>query len=70
MHCIVHGVTKNWTQLSDFHTKGIYICFSCIVALFHAIWQILNYSTFICCSKPLAKEKKSEIELLSLCEIG
>ena len=23
MDCIVHGVTKSWTQLSDFHITGV-----------------------------------------------
>ena len=25
MDCIVHGVTRSWTRLSDFHFHGTYI---------------------------------------------
>ena len=24
MNCIVHGVTKSWTRLSDFHIPGLF----------------------------------------------
>ena len=27
MHCIVHGVTKSWTQLSDFHFHSFILGF-------------------------------------------
>ena len=25
MDCIVHGVAKSWTQLSDFHVTGLQV---------------------------------------------
>ena len=28
MNCIVHGVTKNWTQLSNFHFTSLHILYS------------------------------------------
>ena len=42
MDCIVHGVAKSWTQLSDFHTNSTIQTFVCINPTFiHTYWQDL-----------------------------
>ena len=35
MDCIVHGVAKSWTQLSDFHFINILYMLSNIVSIVH-----------------------------------
>ena len=62
MDSIVHGVTKSWTQLSDFHFHFIYInptttvfCLSCSLSLEfppHS-WSCYFGTMLLCCTKSL-----------------
>ena len=49
MDCIVHGFTKNQTQLSDFHFHSLTRYFKYIISFhfYNSIWKILTYPFFI-----------------------
>ena len=48
MNCIVHGVAKSWTQLSDFHflclCKNSLVCVDAEEMNIHAVREVLQTS--------------------------
>ena len=43
MDCIVHGVSKSWTQLSDFHFHT-FLCMKCSLGIFNFLEEISSLS--------------------------
>ena len=41
--CIVHGVSKSWTQLSDFHFHT-FLCMKCSLGIFNFLEEISSHS--------------------------